>query len=204
LGSSPPAVTRLIASFEARLGVQLFNRTTRSAHLKDAGLRFVEGARTALDALDAVENEATGESRWPSGRLTVTIGRSLLPPVVNDFLRVHPRVSARVLLFDRVVNLVEEGVDVALRGGNLPDSSLISVRMGRCEADSCRESRLSCKACPAACSRRERERRARRSPCRVCPAASPSTARLSARAPRRSQGPRLRRLLSSTFASGVG
>lgn len=134
LGSSPPAVTRLIAALEARLGVQLFNRTTRSVHLTDAGLRFAEGARAALDALDAAETEATGASSLPSGRLTVTasvtMGRSLLPPIVNDFLRAHPRVAARVLLLDRVVNLVEEGVDVALRVGDLPDSSLISVRMG--------------------------------------------------------------------------
>jgi DNA-binding transcriptional LysR family regulator len=134
LGSSPPAVTRLIASLEARLGVQLFNRTTRSVHLTDAGRRFAEGARTALDALDAVENEATGQSSIPSGRLTltasVTMGRSLLPPIVNDFLRAHPRVAAKVLLLDRVVNLVEEGVDIALRVGDLPDSSLISVKIG--------------------------------------------------------------------------
>jgi DNA-binding transcriptional LysR family regulator len=134
LGSSPPAVTRLIAALEARLGVQLVNRTTRRVHLTDAGLRFAEGARTALDALDAVENEATGQSSVPSGRLTltasVTMGRSLLPPIVDAFLRVQPRVSAKVLLLDRVVNLVEEGVDVALRVGELPDSSLISTRIG--------------------------------------------------------------------------
>lgn len=134
LGSSPPAVTRLIAALEARLGVQLFNRTTRRVHLTDAGLRFAEGARTALDALDAVESEATGQSSVPSGRLTltasVTMGRSLLPPIINDFLRAHPRVSAKVLLLDRVVNLVEEGVDIALRVGELPDSSLISVKVG--------------------------------------------------------------------------
>jgi DNA-binding transcriptional LysR family regulator len=134
LGSSPPAVTRLIASLEARLGVQLFNRTTRSVHLTDAGLRFAEGARTALDALDAVESEATGQSSVPSGRLTltasVTMGRSLLPPIINDFLRAYPRVAAKVLLLDRVVNLVEEGVDVALRVGELPDSSLISIKIG--------------------------------------------------------------------------
>jgi DNA-binding transcriptional LysR family regulator len=134
LGSSPPAVTRLIASLEARLGVQLFNRTTRRVHLTDAGLRFAEGARTALDAIDAIENEATGQSSVPSGRLiltaSVTMGRSLLPPIVNDFLRAFPRVTVKVLLLDRVVNLVEEGVDVALRVGELPDSSLISVKVG--------------------------------------------------------------------------
>jgi DNA-binding transcriptional LysR family regulator len=134
IGSSPPAVTRMIASLETRLGVQLFNRTTRSVHLTDAGLRFAEGARTALAALDAAESEATGQSGVPSGRLTltasVTMGRSLLPPIVTDFLRAHPRVAAKVLLLDRIVNLVEEGVDVALRVGNLPDSSLVATKVG--------------------------------------------------------------------------
>jgi len=134
LGCSPPAVTRLIASLEARLGVQLFNRTTRNVHLTDAGLRFAEGARAALAALDAAESEATGQSSVPSGHLTltasVTMGRSLLPPIVTGFLRAHPRVAAKVLLLDRIVNLVEEGVDVALRIGNLPDSSLVSTKVG--------------------------------------------------------------------------
>jgi DNA-binding transcriptional LysR family regulator len=134
IGSSPPAVTRMIASLEARLGVQLFNRTTRSVHLTDAGLRFAEGAGAALAALDAAESEATGQRGVPTGNLTltasVTMGRSLLPPIVTDFLRAYPRVAAKVLLLDRVVNLVEEGVDVALRVGNLPDSSLVATKVG--------------------------------------------------------------------------
>lgn len=134
LGSSPPAVTRLIASLEARLGVQLFNRTTRNVHLTDAGLRFAERARAILSDLDAAEKEATGDSSVPSGHLTltasVTMGRSLLPSIVNDFLHAHPRVTAKLLLLDRIVNLVEEGVDVALRVGRLPDSSLISTKIG--------------------------------------------------------------------------
>jgi DNA-binding transcriptional LysR family regulator len=134
LGSSPPAVTRTIASLEARLGVTLFNRTTRNVHLTDEGLRFAERARAVLAALDAAESEATGHSGAPSGHLTltasVTMGRSLLPSILNDFLNAHPRVTAKLLLLDRVVNLVEEGVDVALRVGQLPDSSLISIKVG--------------------------------------------------------------------------
>lgn len=134
LGSSPPAVTRLIATLEARLGVQLFTRTTRNVHLTEAGLRFVERARALLSDLDDAEKEVAGESSVPSGHLTltasVTMGRSLLPSIVDEFLHAYPRVSASLLLLDRVVNLIEEGVDVALRVGRLPDSSLISTRVG--------------------------------------------------------------------------
>lgn len=134
LGSSPPAVTRLIAALEARLGVQLFSRTTRRVHLTDAGLRFAERARAVLSDLDAAEKEAIGESTVPSGHLTltasVTMGRSLLPSIINEFLGAHPRVTAKLLLLDRLVNLVEEGIDIALRVGRLPDSSLISTKIG--------------------------------------------------------------------------
>jgi DNA-binding transcriptional LysR family regulator len=134
LGHSPPAVTRMIASLEARLGVQLFNRTTRNVHLTEAGLRFAARARAVLAALDSAEKEATGDRSAPSGHLTltasVTMGRSLLPSIVNDFLHAHPRVTTKLMLLDRVVNLVEEGVDVALRAGRLPDSSLISINIG--------------------------------------------------------------------------
>jgi DNA-binding transcriptional LysR family regulator len=134
LRSSPPAVTRLIAALEARLGVQLFIRTTRSVHLTDVGLRFAERARAVLTALDAAESETTGHGSIPSGHLTltasVTMGRSLLPPILNGFLKAHPRVTAKLLLLDRVVNLVDEGIDVALRVGQLPDSSLVSVKIG--------------------------------------------------------------------------
>lgn len=135
LGSSPPAVTRLVASLEARLGVPLFNRTTRNVHLTEAGAQFVERARALLSDLDDAEKDVAGESSAPSGHLTltasVTMGRSLLPPIVDAFLGAHPRVSASVLLLDRVVNLIDEGVDVALRVGQLPDSSLISTRVGQ-------------------------------------------------------------------------
>lgn len=134
LGSSPPAVTRLIASLEARLGVPLFNRTTRNVHLTDAGARFVDRARALLSDLDFAEKDVVGESGAPSGQLTitasVTMGRTLLPPIVDAFLDTHPRVSASLLLMDRVVNLIDEGIDVALRVGPLPDSSLISTRVG--------------------------------------------------------------------------
>ncbi len=134
LHRSPPAVTRAISSLEDRLGARVFNRTTRSLTITDVGLRFVESARRVLADLDTAENEAVGTAAIPRGQLTitasVTFGRSALAPVVCDFLGQHPRVTASILLLDRVVNLVEEGVDVAVRIGQLPDSNLIAKRIG--------------------------------------------------------------------------
>jgi len=131
---SPPAVTRAIAALEARLGARVFNRTTRSLTITDIGQRFLENARRILVDLDTAEKEAVGETAMPQGHLTitasVTFGRSVLLPIICGFLSQHPRVSASALLLDRVVNLVEEGVDVAVRIGHLPDSRLIAKRVG--------------------------------------------------------------------------
>ncbi|MDX2019022.1 MAG: LysR family transcriptional regulator [Deltaproteobacteria bacterium] len=131
---SPPAVTRAISALEDRLGGRVFNRTTRSLSITDVGRRFLESARRVLSELDTAEREAVGETTAPQGHLTitasVTFGRCALTPVVGAFLEQHPRVSAAVLLLDRVVNLVEEGVDVAVRIGPLPDSSLVAKRVG--------------------------------------------------------------------------
>lgn len=131
---SPPAVTRAVSALEDRLGARVFNRTTRSVTITDVGQRFLESARRVLSDLDTAEKDAVGETSTPQGHLTVTasvtFGRSALPPVLCDFLGQHPRVTASVLLLDRVVNLVEEGVDVAVRIGHLPDSSLIAKRIG--------------------------------------------------------------------------
>jgi DNA-binding transcriptional LysR family regulator len=135
LGNSPPAVTRVIAALEQRLGTEFFARTTRRVHLTEAGKIFLERARSLLSDLETAESEVTGESRMPTGHLTitasVTLGRSILPPIVTGFLSAHSRVTAKVLLFDRVVNLIEEGIDVAVRVGELPDSTLIARQVGQ-------------------------------------------------------------------------
>ncbi|HEX9906412.1 MAG TPA: LysR family transcriptional regulator [Propylenella sp.] len=134
LRSSPPAITRAIAALEQRLGTELVTRTTRRVHLTEAGQLFLERARHLLSDLDSAEKEVTGEGSMPSGQLTitasVTMGRSILPPVVTGFLETHPRVMAKVLLLDRVVDLVEEGIDIALRVGELPDSTMIARQVG--------------------------------------------------------------------------
>ena len=134
LGSSPPAVTRVVAALEQRLGTEFFARTTRRVHLTEAGKLLLERARGLLSDLESAESEVTGESRVPLGHLLVTasvgLGRSTLPPVVTGFLNAHSRVTAKVLLLDRVVNLIEEGIDVAVRIGDLPDSTLIARQVG--------------------------------------------------------------------------
>ena len=131
---SPPAVTRAISALEDRLGARVFNRTTRSLTITDVGIRFLESARRILVDMDTAEKEAAGETAMPQGHLTitasVTFGRSTLAPVVCGFLGQHPRVTASVVLLDRIVNLVEEGIDVAVRIGPLPDSNLIAKRIG--------------------------------------------------------------------------
>lgn len=134
LNSSPPAVTRAIAGLEARLGVEIFTRTTRRVHLTEAGRILAERARHVLADLEAAEREASGEAAEPTGLLVITasatMGRSILPPIISAYLDAHPRVTARAVLLDRVVNLVEEGIDVALRVGQLPDSSMMSRTVG--------------------------------------------------------------------------
>jgi DNA-binding transcriptional LysR family regulator len=131
---SPPSVTRAVASLEERLGARLFNRTTRSLSLTEAGLRFLESAKSLLAEIDTAEREAVGESAMPSGHLTVTasvtFGRTAMAQVMSAFLRLHPRVTASLMLIDRVVNLVEEGIDIAVRIGQLRDSSLVVRRVG--------------------------------------------------------------------------
>lgn len=134
LNSSPPAVTRAIAGLEARLGVDIFTRTTRRVHLTESGRVLAERARLVLADLEAAEREASGEAALPTGQLTitasVTMGRYILPPIISTFLHAHPRVTVRAVLLDWVVNLVEEGIDVALRVGQLPDSSMMSRAVG--------------------------------------------------------------------------
>lgn len=131
---SPPAVTRAISALEDRLGARVFNRTTRSLTITEVGQRFLENARRILTDLDTAEKEAVGETSVPHGHLnvtaSVTFGRSALTPIVCGFLAQNPRVSVSIMLLDRLSNLVEEGIDVAVRIGALPDSNLVAKKVG--------------------------------------------------------------------------
>jgi DNA-binding transcriptional LysR family regulator len=131
---SPPAVTRAISALEDRLGARVFNRTTRSLTITDVGQRFLENARRILGDLDAAEKDAVGEAAAPHGQLTVTasltFGRSVLAPTVCAFLGHFPRISVSLVLLDRIANLIDEGIDVAVRIGALPDSNLVARKVG--------------------------------------------------------------------------
>lgn len=131
---SPPAVTRAIAALERRLGGRLFNRTTRSLAITDMGRRFLAHARRLLADLELAEKEAVGEAATPQGALTitapVTFGRLILTPTVGAFLDTQPLVTVSMLLLDRVANLIEEGIDLAVRIGALPSSALMARKVG--------------------------------------------------------------------------
>jgi len=134
LGLSASAVTRAILALEQRLGVQLLHRTTRSLRLTEAGERFLEDCRRILADLDEAEASAGGAHAVARGQLAVTapsmFGRLHVAPVLFDFLERHPQVSARTLFVDRVVNLLDEGLDVAVRIAHLPDSGMTAIAVG--------------------------------------------------------------------------
>jgi DNA-binding transcriptional LysR family regulator len=149
LGIPLPTVSRRVADLEHELGVRLFHRSTRRVELTVQGQTFYASCRRLLDDLRDAEASITGEYRTPKGELTVTapvgFGRMHLQPIALEFLRAYPEINLRLLLVDRVVNLLEEHVDAALRIAELPDSSLIArplghIRMVVCASpDYCRE-----------------------------------------------------------------
>jgi DNA-binding transcriptional LysR family regulator len=134
LGISPSVVTRLVAGLEGQLGIRLLQRTTRSVTLTDAGARYLERARRVLSELEEAEESASAERARPAGRLVVTapalFGRLHVSPLMCRYLNQNPDVIGELTLSDRMVNLVEDGVDLAVRIGQLADSSLIARRAG--------------------------------------------------------------------------
>jgi DNA-binding transcriptional LysR family regulator len=134
LKRSPAAVTRVIGELEARLGVRLLNRTTRAVSLTEAGERFMAGARRVLTDLEEIERAAAGEGTAPRGELRATapilFGRLHVLPIVTEFLDRFPDVSVTLNLLDRPIDLVEEGLDVAVRIGPLAESSAVATRVG--------------------------------------------------------------------------
>jgi DNA-binding transcriptional LysR family regulator len=134
LETSLPTVVRTLGSLERHLGVSLLKRTTRRIHLTDEGAQYLEHCRDILSAMQEAEGMLVAGRAEPVGKLTVTasalFGRCYVAPIVYDFLRCHPKVSADVLFVDRVVNLIEEGIDVGIRIAHLKDSSLVATRLG--------------------------------------------------------------------------
>jgi DNA-binding transcriptional LysR family regulator len=134
LGLSPPGVTRAVAGLEDRLGARLFVRTTRSVRLTETGTRFLDDAKRILMDLAEAEEAAVGSHAAPRGELRITapvlFGRLYVAPILGDYLDQYPQVNAETMFVDRVVNMMDEGLDVAVRIGDLPDSSLSAIRVG--------------------------------------------------------------------------
>jgi DNA-binding transcriptional LysR family regulator len=135
LDASLPTVVRTLASLERHLGVSLLKRTTRRIHLTEEGAQYLARCRTILSALQETEEALVSRRSEPAGKLTVTasalFGRRYIAPIVFDFVRRYPKVSAEMLFVDRVVNLIEEDVDVGVRIANLKDSSMVAIPVGR-------------------------------------------------------------------------
>ncbi|MFO1159950.1 MAG: LysR family transcriptional regulator [Reyranellaceae bacterium] len=134
LGLTPSAVSKLITRLESRLGVRLLQRTTRALHLTGEGEVFYASARRILAEIETLENQITGQSSTPQGLLRVTTSLAFsthqLTPVLPEFLARNPLVRLEVLPTDRIVDMVEEGMDVALRIGRLADTSFMARKIG--------------------------------------------------------------------------
>jgi len=135
LGMTSSGVSKAIARLEQRLGIQLLARTTRSVRLTPAGAAFHQRCRAILADLSEAEHSAAAASIVPQGRLVVTMsstgfGRNRVLPVIAEFIKMHPQVEVEARLSDRLVDLVDEGIDLAVRIGTLPDSGMIASRVG--------------------------------------------------------------------------
>ncbi|PHQ63881.1 MAG: LysR family transcriptional regulator [Sphingobium sp.] len=132
---SPPVVTRVIAALEDQIGVRLLTRTTRSVKMTEAGSGYFEDCRRILADMADAEAAAAGSHGNPTGTLLVTgsvmFGQIYVLPILLEYLDRFPAVTGRSLFVDRIVNIIEEGVDVAIRIGHLPDSGLSAIRVGQ-------------------------------------------------------------------------
>jgi len=132
---SPPVVTRAINELENELDVRLLTRTTRVVLVTEPGARYVEDCRRILAELSEADESVSGLHGAPRGRLALTapvlFGALFVTPVVAEYLQRYPEVSASCFFLDRVVNMMDEGMDVAVRIGDLPDSSMQAIRVGQ-------------------------------------------------------------------------
>lgn len=135
IGRSPAAVVRTLAELEAYLGVRLMNRSTRRISLTDDGREYLLHCRKILSDVEAAEFSIDVRRQSVSGKLTmtapVTFGRLHMAPLMQAYLKAHPELQIELILLDRVVDIIEEGFDLALRIGHLADSSLVAKRVGQ-------------------------------------------------------------------------
>ncbi|MEM8573247.1 MAG: LysR family transcriptional regulator [Pseudomonadota bacterium] len=145
LGMPLTTVSRHLKSLEEQLNTRLLTRTTRRLALTEPGQAYLETCRRVLGDLDTAERHLAGEKAEPRGQLALTapslFGRLHVRPVVSAYLEAYPQMTARMLLVNRVVNLVEEGLDLGIRIGHLPDSAMRTTTLGKV--------RLICCASPA-------------------------------------------------------
>lgn len=134
LGLTPSAVSKLVTRLETRLGVRLLQRTTRALHLTSEGEVFYAAARRIVAEIETLESQLSGQSRSPQGLLRVTTSLAFsthqLTPILPEFLARYPHVRLELLPTDRVVDMIEEGMDVALRIGRLADTSFMARKIG--------------------------------------------------------------------------
>lgn len=134
LNMSPPSVTRAVGELEARLRARLLHRTTRTVRLTDAGERYLADCRRIMSEIAEADSHAAGIHAAPQGTVTLSgsalFGRIVLTPILVELLERYPDISFNTLFVDRVVHLIDEGIDIAVRIAELPDSSLAAVRVG--------------------------------------------------------------------------
>lgn len=135
LGISPPAVTRAVNELEAHLGVRLLTRSTRVVRVTEAGARYADDCRLILAQLAEADESVAGMQITPRGHLTITapvlFGAKFVAPIVTEYLQRHAEVVASCWFLDRVVNLLDEGADIGIRIGELPDSSMQATAVGK-------------------------------------------------------------------------
>ncbi|MGH7818791.1 MAG: LysR family transcriptional regulator [Candidatus Binatia bacterium] len=146
LGTSLPSVVRTLAALERFLGVRLLNRTTRRIQLTEEGRVYLERCRRIVEEVEEADRSMSARRATPSGNVAVTapvlFGRMHVAPIVAGFLAEHPEVRVELMLQDRIVNLLEENLDVAVRIGPLADSSLVAVPVGHVRRIVCASPRL--------------------------------------------------------------
>jgi DNA-binding transcriptional LysR family regulator len=134
LGMPVATVSRKVAELEASLKAELFQRSSRRMTLTEAGRDYVEACKRIIEQIEDAERQVSGEYRSPKGDLAVTtpwgLGHTHLLPLATEFLAAFPEVSLRLVLTDRIVDTVEESIDVSIRIGTLPESSMIASRIG--------------------------------------------------------------------------
>jgi DNA-binding transcriptional LysR family regulator len=134
LKSPVATVSRKVAELESLLKAQLFQRTSRRMTLTGAGRSYVEACKHIIEQVDDAERKVSGEYRIPKGELAVTapwgLGHTHLLPLAVEFLEAYPDISLRLTLTDRIIDMIDESIDIAIRLGSLPDSSMIATRIG--------------------------------------------------------------------------